>query len=58
MAADSREIFASRFRAVAAIKVHRRIERVETHQVTKKDMKSASGKAFKQGWQDLSSSPR
>ena len=47
MAADSREVFTSRFRALAAIQVHRRIERVRVHPPVRLDNKSAAGKALK-----------
>jgi hypothetical protein len=49
MAADSREVLRERFRALAAIQAHRRIERVGAHPFGARDMKSTAGKALKQG---------
>ena len=47
LAADSREVLGSRFRALAAIQAHRRIERVGAHLLCERDMKSGAGKALK-----------
>ena len=47
MAVDSREVFASRFRALSRIQAHRRIERVEAHRAVEWVMKSAAGKGLK-----------
>ena len=49
LAADSREVLASRFRALATIQAHRRIARVGAHRAGLRDMKSGAGKALKQG---------
>ena len=47
LAADSREVLASRFRALSRIQAHRRIERVGTPWVGGWDIKSAAGKSLK-----------
>ena len=47
LAADSREVLGSRFRALSRIQAHRRIARVETHLVLCWVMKSGAGKALK-----------
>ena len=49
MAADSREVFPTQPRALAAIQAHRRIERVGAQSAVERVMKSAAGKALKQG---------
>ena len=47
LGAESAEVLASRFRALARIQAHRRIERVGAHGAWWRDNKSASGKALK-----------
>ena len=46
-AADSREVLASRFRALSRIRAPRRIERVAAPWVCERDNKSGAGKALK-----------
>jgi len=47
LGAKSAEVLASRFRALSRIQIHRRIERVRTHLLTRRDMKSDAGKGLK-----------
>ena len=47
MAADSREVLASRFRALSRIQAPRRIARVEIQLLCERVMKSGAGKALK-----------
>ena len=48
MAADSREVLRTRFRALSRIQAHRRIERVKTRSAGGWVMKSGAGKGLKQ----------
>ena len=47
LGAKSEEVFASRFRALSRIQVHRRIERVRTRPGNWRVMKFGAGKALK-----------
>ena len=47
LAADSREVLGSRFRALSSIQAHRRIARAGTRPLPSWDNKSAAGKALK-----------
>ncbi len=53
LGAKSAEVLRQWFRALAAIQAHHRIERVKAPLPGLRDIKSAAGKALKQGWQDL-----